>query len=231
MIDPAIFWSDWRKTGPVSILEVDLAPNPEWDASAWSWLDAAERAHADGIALERTRRQFLRCRSALRANLCERLGCANPDLRFGYGEHGKPYLLGEWSGPSFNVSHSGAHGLIAFAPSGRLGVDLEARKPRDNFDGLGARVYGAREMAVLRSAVGGEKAEVFYRLWAMKEALIKALGTGFTLSPSRFEVPGPMIHGAPDGDFRFPHLPDVGWRLVNLEESRFAAAVAYELAS
>jgi len=223
--------SDWRSVGPVSILEVDLAPNSAWDASAWSWLDTSERARAERFVVERARRQFLRCRSALRVHLCERLGCGNPDLRFGYGEHGKPHVLGEGSGPSFNVSHSGTHGLIAFAPSGRLGVDLEARKPRENFDGLGARVYGAREMVALRNASGSEKAEVFYRLWALKEALIKALGTGFSLSPSRFEVPVPMIEGAPDGEFRFPHLPEVRWRLVNLEESRFAAAVACEIAS
>ena len=33
---------------------------------------------------------------------------------------------------------------------------------------------------------------LFFRLWSMKEALIKALGSGFSLNPFGFEVPGPM---------------------------------------
>ena len=72
---------------------------------------------------------------------------------------------------------------------------------------------------------------LFYRLWSLKEALIKALGTGFSLNPTRFEVPGPVLDGARSSDFRFPHSPESRWRLHDLGEPRFAAALAWRLPS
>lgn len=65
----------------------------------------------------------------------------------------------------------------------------------------------------------------------MKEALIKAIGAGFSLSPSRFEIPEPMLRGAPSGAFRFPHAPANEWRLLELGETRLAAALAYRMPS
>ena len=82
---------------------------------------------------------------------------------------------------------------------------------------------------MLGAAVGAQKVHLFFRLWSMKEALIKALGTGFSLNPSRFEVPEAILCGARSGDFGFPHSPASTWRLHDLGEPRFAAAVAYRL--
>ena len=95
--------------------------------------------------------------------------------------------------------------------------------------GIGAHVYGATERRALATAEGRRKTHLFFRLWSMKEALIKALGCGFSLDPTSFEVPGPMLDGARSGVFRFPHAPSSTWRLLDLGEPRFAAAVAYRL--
>ena len=62
----------------------------------------------------------------------------------------------------------------------------------------------------------------------MKEGLIKALGTGFSLNPSWFEVPAAMLLGVESARFRFPHLPKIQWQLHDLGGTRFAAATAYE---
>ena len=63
----------------------------------------------------------------------------------------------------------------------------------------------------------------------MKEALIKALGVGFSMDISAFEIPPAVRRGSPEATFRFPHDPAVRWRLQNLGNARFAAAVAHEL--
>ncbi len=131
----------------------------------------------------------------------------------------------------FNVSHSGRHGLIAIGGQGCLGVDLEERVPERDLEGIGGLVYGPAERRLLGNATGRERVHLFYRLWSMKEALIKALGTGFSLSPTGFQVPAPMLRGARSGLFRFPHLPSQSWRLLDLGEPRFAAALAYRLPS
>ena len=222
------WWKPWRETGGSLILHVDLRPDRRRERQALAILDDREQARWRGFRGQDSRRRFALSRAALRINLCDRLGCANGDLSFGSLEHGKPYakVNGVPSGASFNVSHSGEHGLVGFAEQGEFGVDLEVRVPGRDFDGIGRIVYGPREMRALCAATGTGKVNLFYRFWSLKEALIKALGTGFSLDPSRFEVPRSMIAGARAAVFRFPHLPADPFWLEDLGESRFAAARA-----
>ena len=225
------WWTPWREAERAVIFHVDLRPDADREAQAFTLLDEEERKRWRRFVVERARRQFALCRAALRINLSERLGCSNRELGFGYLEHGKPVakVNGNLATGAFNVSHSGRHGLIAFAENEGLGVDVEERVPRRDLDGIGRMVYGPAERRALASARGNQKLQLFFRLWSMKEALIKALGSGFSLSPSQFEVPEGMIHGVRSGDFRFPQEASGTWRLLDLGEPRFAAAMAYRL--
>ena len=227
------WWSPWREVDGATILQVDLTPDAEREAGALSLLDDEERTRWRRFLSERARREFALCRAALRVTLCDRLGCERRALAFGYGEHGKPFarIDGTCANVGFNVSHSGRHGLIAIAAHDRLGVDVEERVAQRDLEGIGSLVYGPAERRLLAAAAGREKVYLFYRLWSLKEALIKAIGAGFSLGPSRFEVPGPMLHGDGSGEFRFPHVPADTWRLHDLGEPRFAAALAYRLPS
>ena len=227
------WWGPWREVDGATILHVDLTPDGERERRALALLDDEEGARWRRFLSERARRDFALCRAVLRVSLCERLGCENPTLSFGYGEHGKPFAKvdGVRAEIGFNVSHSGRHGLIAIAAHDYLGVDVEERVAQRDLEGIGSLVYGPVERQLLAAAAGRVKVDLFYRLWSMKEALIKAVGAGFSLSPSRFEVPAPMLHGAKTGDFQFPHAPADAWRLYDLGEPRFAAALAYRLPS
>ena len=220
----------FREIGDILIVHVDLTPHEGREAHAISWLDNEEQARRRRFRYDRPKREFALCRAALRSILCSRLGCANEQLAFGAAEHGKPFALvdGIAALVSFNVSHSGRHGLIVLAPQGRVGVDVEERAARIDFDGVSELVFGPEEQADFAAARECEKLHLFFKLWTLKEALIKALGTGFSLNPSRFETPAAMRRGARKGVFRFPHMPNVGWRLENLGNADFAAAIAYE---
>ena len=225
------WWARWREVDGATLLHVDLAPEGEREARAFALLDDEEKARWQRFLAARARREFALCRAALRVVLAERLGCGARALSFGHGEHGKPFarVNGRRAGVGFNVSHSGCHGLIALAAHGALGVDVEERIPRRDLEGIGSLVYGPRERRLLARAEGRAKVHLFFRLWSMKEALIKALGSGFSLNPSRFEVPGPMLQGGRSSLFRFPHASAQSWRLLDLGEQRFAAALAYRV--
>lgn len=227
------WWHPFNRIGEVVVLHVDLTPNAAHEACALAWLDEAEKARLRRFRYARPRREFALCRAALRAVLCDRLGCRNDQLAFDTSRHGKPFavLRGTPASISFSVSHSGRHGLIALAPSGRLGVDVEERVARHDPDGEIRTIFAPRERAELASATGDRKLQLFFALWTMKEALIKALGTGFALDMSRFEIPAKMYLGVSTSIFRFPHLPTVRWRLDNLGNDRFAAALAHELST
>ena len=227
------WWSPWREVDGATVLHVDLTPDAEREARAFDLLDDEERARWHRFLALAARRQFVLCRAALRLILSERLDCPNRALSFGYREHGKPFATvhGQRADVGFNVSHSGGHGLIAIAAHDRLGVDVEERVSNRDLEGIGSLVYGPAERHLLADATGCEKVHLFYRLWSMKESLIKALGAGFSLNPSRFEVPLPMLQGERTGSFRFPHAPSSEWRLLDLGEPRFAAALAYKVPS
>ena len=227
------WWCPWREEDGAVILRVDLTPDAEREARAVSLLDDAETARWHRFLSDRARREFALCRAALRLALSQRLGCTRRQLSFGRLEHGKPFAMvdGQRADVGFNVSHSGRHGLIAIAQRDGIGIDVEERVAQRDLEGIGSLVYGPVERRLLASATGRERVHLFYRLWSMKEALIKALGTGFSLSPREFEIPGPMLQAAKSGEFRFPHAPSDAWRLLDLGGSRFAAALACRLPS
>ena len=220
----------FHRVGDIFVAHVDLSPHEEREKYAIAWLDEQDLDRCARYCYDRPKREFVLCRATLRYILCSRFGFENKSLSFDTLEHGKPVGLidGKMAPVSFNVSHSGKHGLIAIGPQGMLGVDVEERTTRIDFDSLIETVYGPNEQADFEFLGESDKRNLFFRLWTLKESLIKALGTGFTLDPARFEIPRSIRHDAKTEYFRFPHLPNTSWKLENLENDKFAAALAYE---
>ena len=153
------WWRRYRETGDSVVIHVDLTQQAARSAAALAWLDQTERVRWHRYRYARPRREFGLCRAALRATLCSRLGCDNHELAFGTAQHGKPVALvrGRPAPISFNVSHSGSHGLIALAPEGRIGVDVEERRSRPDPDGPIRTVFAPAERAELAAARGTAK--------------------------------------------------------------------------
>ena len=227
------WWHPFRRAGGVDVVHADLTPDAAREAAALAWLDEGERSRRERFRHDGRRRQYTLCRAALRAILCDRLECGNEELSFVESERGKPHALlhGAPAPVSSSVSHSGVHGLLAVARDGRLGVDVEERVPRRDLDALMEAVLTPEERAEIVAAGAGERIGRFYGLWTIKEALVKALGTGLQLDLAGFEAPPAMRRGVTTAEFRFPHLPEVTWRVENLGNERFAAAVAHERSS
>ena len=228
-----IWWSAFCTVGDVVVLHVDLREEAAREAEALAWLDEVERERCGRFLYDGPKRRFALCRAALRAVLCERLGCRKEQLRFGSNEFGKPFALlrGEMAPVSFNVSHSGDHGLIAYASQGWLGVDVEERVPRKNLEGLIESVLGESERAELAPADGNDRLHGFMKLWTIKEALVKAVGLGMSINMLDLEVPRAMRQGEKGGIFELPQTPGMIWRLQDLGTESFAAALAHEVSS
>ena len=225
------WWRPFRKIDGIAVEHVDLTPSVDFEAEAYVWLDDEEKIRLEKFMFPGPKRRFALCRAALRRILCDRLRCANDELSFAESFHGKPSALvkGRAVPVSFNVSHSGSHGLLAFAPSGRIGVDIEERVANRNLELLARTVLGPNEFQEIEAIHGEQKIEMFFNLWTVKEALIKALGVGISLDTSKFEVPYLMRRGAKRSLFEFPHKPGTTWQIEDLSNHQFAAALAYEL--
>ena len=161
------WWRLWREVDGVIVIHVDLAPDTGREKRAVSLLDDSEKARSRRFRSVRAQREYVLCRAALRVSLAERLGCSRERLSFGFLEHGKPYarLAGRSVDIAFNVSHSGAHGLIAITDEACVGVDVEERAPQRDLDGIGGLVYGPEERRLLGNAAGREKMHLFSLLF------------------------------------------------------------------
>lgn len=221
----------FKHVGDVDVFHVDLIPDQERESEALAWLEGEERSRWQRFRSPVAQRRYVLCRAALRAVLCHEIGCANESLAFVAAEHGKPFAVvdGQPASISFNVSHSGNHGLIAVAPSGCLGVDVEERAPRRNLDNLIEGVFSPKERAEWESLEGRQQLHVFFRFWTIKEALVKAHGKGLSMKVAELEVPEDMRRGATRCIGQFAQIPGTSWRLEDIGTKDFAAAVAHEV--
>ena len=86
-------------------------------------------------------------------------------------------FLKQQGGKICSLSHSKGRAAVLVCGGGTVcGVDIETVRPR-NFQALAEWVCSPEERVFL--ARSGWQAEAFYRLWCIKEALLKACGLGF----------------------------------------------------
>jgi 4'-phosphopantetheinyl transferase len=118
---------------------------------------------------------------ALRDVLAAYLEASPEAVRLMTGEHGKPELAG--GELHFNLSHSGGVGLVAVSRERAVGVDVERIDARRDVLVLAERALGAEGAAAVRAAPDADRAAVFHRAWARREAVAKCAGTGLSAPP------------------------------------------------
>lgn len=103
--------------------------------------------------------------------------------RIRYGPYGKPYIDGC---AYFNLSHSGDFAVCAMSDV-PVGVDIERV---GSVEEEIAKLYFHRaETAYLSNQpTTAARQDAFFRLWTLKESLMKATGLGFSLSLDQFEL-------------------------------------------
>lgn len=169
----------------------------------WETLAPDERARAARFAFERDRRRFVVGRGALRDILAAYVGGLPGDIRFAYGEHGKPMLAESTRAGAveFNASGSEDLAVCAVTVGHKLGVDIELCRPGHD-DAFIEQCVSPAERQVYWGLSPEERPAAFYRLWTLKEAYLKATGAGLSRALSSFEVafaPGESARLVSDG--------------------------------
>jgi phosphopantetheine--protein transferase-like protein len=147
-------------------------------------------------------KEFLLSRLLLRRFLSLYLNRNMKDFRFGFGNKGKPYI--EDSRLKFNLSHT--DGLIACSFScNEVGIDVEKMdvRARPNWRLLAKRFFSPKEVEYINSQRKESQSSVFFRLFTMKEAYLKAVGTGLNFPLSGFTVPLPLVEQSRSGRWEF----------------------------
>ncbi|MDO5444512.1 MAG: 4'-phosphopantetheinyl transferase superfamily protein [Eubacteriales bacterium] len=128
---------------------------------------------------------------------------ACPDIRT--AECGKPYIPD--IGLNFNISDSGDMLLIAVS-SNEIGADIEIINKDTDIDGIARRFFLREEADYLKSVSDPDlRASEFTRIWTIKEAYLKCLGTGLSgdlTSVSALNLPESYLFQTErDGDYYY----------------------------
>lgn len=160
----------------IRVYRADLSCLPAEDSVLM--LDGAERQRASRISHREARQEFAKTRALLRLVMSQYTGRSAGSLAFVDGECGKPALLRP-HGVHFNVSHSDGMALIAVAPAA-VGIDIERIDEDIDYAAVAQSVFSPAEIGAMRGATETKKRDVFFSIWARKEAYLKATGRGFS---------------------------------------------------
>lgn len=157
-------------------------------AAAIATLSADEVARARRFVFEADRHRFMAARAALRQLIGQRTGTPPAALRFATGRFGKP-ALATHDGLQFNLSHSGATGVLALSDRLATGIDVEVLRPMPDASALAEAYFApAERSAIAAIADAAARDAAFLRCWTRKEACLKAIGIGLHLATAGFDV-------------------------------------------
>lgn len=157
--------------------------DPSLNERLVSSVSKARQISIDNLRSTRDRRLSAGAEILLRRVL-EIHGLCYDDYQLARTAYGKPYLVG--CPMEFNLSHSGEHILCAVS-EWPVGCDTELI---GDFDIHSTRWFIHQDELRFLSDINceSERTKAFYRLWTMKESLLKASGTGLAVYPGSFSL-------------------------------------------
>jgi 4'-phosphopantetheinyl transferase len=157
------------------LIEIDFtAP---LDSATYAVMNANERARATRFMRHADAARFATMRCALRHLLAAETDRDAAALVLDAGDKGRPFLA-QPDAPDFNVSHSGAYGLIAISRVRRVGVDIEEAPPSYRWRELAPAVLAEGDRREIEAMPEAARSDGFFDCWTGKEAVLKAHGDG-----------------------------------------------------
>jgi len=161
----------------------------------WADLDAPrdagahsdDRREAARLVDRRTRRRFLARRSILRELLCRYLDCPSEQIVLSRTPSGRPELESPRSDLRFNTSSSEGTALFAITRGEAIGVDLEHSSRSSGLTSADHLFLTVAERRMVSDVEPQLRPITRLRLWTLKEAVAKAMGTGLSTDPKELE--------------------------------------------
>ncbi len=161
----------------------------------------------------------------LRQMLREALDGEYPD--FVLSLLGRPELIPRRDGkpvPSFNLTHSCDFAACAILHGAPIGIDAEDIRRPINVPEMAGRWFHPSERRLLGRLSETNRTEMFFRIWTLKEAILKTTGHGLRIEPQLFAVDPDRGHAIVPRELGIP----THWRLAEappLPNIRLALAV------
>jgi phosphopantetheinyl transferase len=208
----------WYRTTD-SLNEADLGP-------MLATLSPEERDQSGRFRRATDRRDYVAAHALMRESLAGAGGSPPASWRIEPGPNGKPMLGPGQQAFEINLSHTDGLVACALTRAGPVGIDVEAVHHARDIDGLARLCLANHEIAALAACRADVRPIRFVELWTLKEAFLKAVGSGLSDALVHF---GFWFEG--DSGLRFQpppgEAPD-GWQFALFAPSdkhRLAVAV------
>jgi phosphopantetheine--protein transferase-like protein len=191
-----------------------------------------EKQWAQKITVEWRKEQFLAIWGFVRTQIASYLHCKPSDIIFDRTSYGKPFLKFPAIHFSFNISHTKNHLAICYGnPGASCGIDIEI--VRDMPDRLSiAERFFAKEEFLFLSQLESEKKQndYFFKLWVIKEAILKTLGRGLSYGLDKVFIDGfeEQMRGVIDL-ICDQEIKKIAWQFFQEPSVDYVKAVALEM--
>jgi len=134
---------------------------------------------------EKDRHSYLVAHALMRHSLSKYADVHASQWQFSKNEHGKPELLGSLIVPDihFNLTHTDGLSACVISLNKTCGIDAENICRKNKLKAVAQRMFAEEELVQLKDE---NIKPQFYYFWTLREAYVKALGTGLAGSSKEF---------------------------------------------
>jgi 4'-phosphopantetheinyl transferase len=209
---------------------LETVDTPHAHQACLATLSLKEKRRAEGFVFERHRRQYIFAHGLLRFALSSFVPEVKPsDWCFVTNRYGRPFIAAPATTRTVYFSLSHTEGCVACVVSGceAVGVDVEQIQERRSLFTIAHSNFSPQEIDALRLLPPGDLVDRFFDYWTLKEAYLKAHGTGLNFPLNQFSI---LISSGQQIGIRFmPGMADDSqrWRFMKRSPSaRHRLAVA-----
>ena len=156
-------------------------------AEAYTKLNTAEKKTADTMTASTRLHEFVYGRYSLKMALAEHLNTHADGLELLKEPQGKLHL--QHNPTFFNLTHSGEYIAFCISDEGPVGIDIEhIKKLKNNLLAIAKRYFTQAEYHALEQSDTKQQKSLFYKIWTLKEAALKATGLGISAGLDRLNA-------------------------------------------
>jgi 4'-phosphopantetheinyl transferase len=187
------------------------------------YLVDTEIIRADKFKVDEDRSRYIIGRAWLRKLLSSNLLIKPSEIQIIFNRFGKPAVNSTQNVNNlrFNLSNSGDWIIYSFCLNSETGIDIEKINPDMNHFEIAEQFCTQNELSYLKQSADHQQlTDRFFWIWTRKEALLKALGTGFTSDVKKYEV---LNNNVSSKDNLHPE-----WTIMDIDVDRdYKAAAAF----
>lgn len=158
-------------------------------ATASQLLSRDESIRSSSFAFAHDRRDYVAAHALLRRTLSLCGSVAPQEWMFRVNAHGKPAVAAideRHARLAFNIAHSRGLVVCAVGRDVDLGVDVEGIDVSFPWRAVAEEYFHGAEVFEIASCAEAEQPRRFVELWVLKEAFVKAMGTGLSIPLNTF---------------------------------------------